>query len=107
MPWLQTTPSQAEGQLIVEDIPYPFVTRLRTSMRVEYLTEDLALVPAEDSAPVDNFMIAGSELNRPEPAPSNSDDGCQAGSLGRMNFMAFVGLAGLLALSRRRRHPRE
>jgi len=98
VPWLPT--GQAEMDVVRQDIPYPFVTRLRTDMRVEYLTEDLILVPAMDSSPVDSSLTAGTELGRPASA---SNDGCQAGSLGRMNTLAFASLAAFLALARRRR----
>jgi len=84
---------------INEDIGYPFVTRLRTLTRVDYLDEDLVLTPARDPSPVDRFLIAGQEIAR----PASADSGCAAGRLGRLHPLGLIGLAGLLALGRRRR----
>jgi len=84
---------------IKDDIGYPFVTRLRTTARVEYLNEDLVLTPARDPSPVSRFLTAGQEIGR----PAGLDSGCAAGRLGRLHPLGLIGLAGLLALGRRRR----
>lgn len=45
----------------------PYVTRLRTRMRTEYIDADLQLTPAADSSRVSNFLLAPRDLNRPSP----------------------------------------
>ena len=97
LPYLPGGPD--EESRIREDIRYPFVTRLRTTMLTDYLDEDLVLVPSADSSPVPRVLRAGQEIGRPETA----DSGCAASSLGRLHPLGLIGLAGLLALGRRRR----
>jgi len=79
-----TTEADAEAALIRADLPAPYLTRMRTSMRVDYLTEDLVLAPAEDASGVDRFITAGTELNRPF---DDDGGGCQANGNGGANAL--------------------
>ncbi len=44
-------------------IHYPYLTRLRTSMLVDYLDQDLQLALAEDSTDVDRELYAQRDIN--------------------------------------------
>ena len=98
--------SGAETALISQDIPVPYVTRLRTSMRIENLNEDLILVPAEDPSPVGRTIVAGREIERP--FGDAEEDGCTVNG----NSRAHVAMIAFILLStwwfwRRPRRRRE
>lgn len=83
--------------------PTPYVTRLRTRIRTEYITEDLQLAPAADPTPVSNVLTAPNDVNRP--SEPDCSDGCAAGSrrVAGLSTLALLMLGLLVALGRRRR----
>ena len=90
--------SFGEFELIVGDNPYPYITRLRTSMLVDHIDEDLVLIPAEDSQSVSRDLLADRELNRP------GEGGAVSCSYARDSIGgAGLALLAALALVRRRR----
>ena len=105
--WI-TSPEQV---VIAERLPYPYITRLRTSMLVDHLSEDLELAPAYDWARVSSFLIAYGEVNRPGGDCDNfgtydPEYGCSAGArVGQVAGPLLLVLVGL-GWSRRRRGRR-
>ncbi len=78
-----------ELERVRADIPYPYLTRLRTRTFTEYLDEDLVLVPAEDSTDVPTFITAGEDID-----PPGDDDGCATGRpRAHVAMIAFVALS--------------
>lgn len=51
-------------------LPYPYLTRLRTRMPVEYLDEDLALRPSDDASDVSNLLTAQDPSGRSAEPPA-------------------------------------
>jgi hypothetical protein len=87
----------------------PYVTRLRTSMLVENLNQDMELAPAADTSDVSSFMLASIDLNRPEDV--DCDDGiyCAADASAGTNaaFIAGIMIIGVMLVLRRRRPRRH
>lgn len=65
-----TTPEEAEIASV--GLPYPYVTRLRTTMLTDYLTDDLELMPASDTSDIWRVLQASKSINDP-PAPTCPD----------------------------------
>jgi hypothetical protein len=84
---------------------YPTITRLRTRMLVDHLTDDLELVPATNPFPVGTQLFALHDANRPPDV--DCDEGICATGLGRRDRGTIAGLVlfgvGVVALRRRRR----
>jgi hypothetical protein len=88
------------------DIPYPYLTRLRTRILVEHIDEDLQLAPSADSTDISNFYLAPNDLNRPADVECEDDAGCTAGvggGLAGASGLALFMIAGLAVVLRRRR----
>jgi hypothetical protein len=97
----------AELAPIQEDIPFPYVTRMRTRMLVEHLDEDLILVPAADPAGVPRTILAGEEIDRP--FGDSDDDGCTVHRNPRAHAitLALIALATWWGWRRPRRSRRS
>jgi hypothetical protein len=97
--WFTTTDDVGE---VIADLPggSAFITRLRTSMLVDHLDEDLMLVPAEDASEVSNILQPGQELNRPF---GDDDGGCEASQTARGHVLFLLFIAASLAFMWRRR----
>jgi hypothetical protein len=108
-----------EVQFAAENIPYPYVTRMRTDQLLEHLSEDLLLGPSADAGDVDNVIQVQNAINPPPPPtcpdwngdgrPDTWDDyntpargtfGCQAGAGAGAGLLLLAGLALLLARRR-------
>jgi hypothetical protein len=101
--------SAPDVDLAVVGIKYPIVTRLRTSMLVDHLTEDLELRPSADVGWVSTNLRAAINVNRPEDVVCEGDgagSACKVG-LGRRERGAIAGLVlflmGVVALRKGRR----
>lgn len=98
-----SSPAEQEIGLVRQDLPQPYITRLRTSMLVEYLTEDLILANAVDATEVSRFIEPGDEINR----PFEDKGGCRAeGNAGGNALFLVLMLAAVqqsLQWRRRRR----
>lgn len=102
--------SSAERMVVYELQPYPYVTRLRTRMLVDYLGDDLELAPDDEYWDVSSSLVAWNEVNRPQgdcDQESNRRYGCSAGAVGARLGQAFgptlLVLLGLAWRQRRRR----
>jgi hypothetical protein len=103
--------SSPERNVITELQPAPYITRLRTRMLVDHLSDDLQLSPAFDWARIDNFLVAQREVNRPTgncDALFDPEYGCSGAAgarLGQVLIPMLLVLGGLL-WRRRRLTPR-
>ncbi len=109
-----------EAEFAQRGIKYPYLTRLRTSMLIDHIADDLLLAPAADPTAISSTLNAPNGINQPPPLecpdwdgdgePDSwsdaSDDqligcGCVATNAG--GGAATLGLALLVALGLRRR----
>lgn len=106
--------SSSEPNLIFAQQPFPYVTRLRTEMLVENLSEDLIVAPAADSTDVSSTLLAYSEINRPQGSCGDAEirrHGCAAAA-GSVKIVETIGptllvvfaMIGLGRVRRRRKH---
>lgn len=67
----------SEVEIASQNIPYPYLTRLRTEQLLEHLSEDLVLGPAADASSISRFLQAPNGVNFPPPptCPDWDDDG--------------------------------
>ncbi len=89
--------------------PYPYVTRLRSRMLIDHLTDDLELRPAADASQVSNFLQVQTALNAPVCPPVTSDEEgtCAVAISGRARAaLAPLGLGLLLLVAMRARRRR-
>ncbi len=105
--WL---PDSGDVAVLRENITYPYVTRLRTSMLVEHIDQDLQLAPADDPGDVSNFLFAPIDINFPtNVCGGTTDDGgiyCKVGMASGRDAAILAGLmmfGVMLVLGRRRR----
>jgi hypothetical protein len=95
-----------DERLISSIVRFPYLTRLRTSMLVDHIDEDLILVPAADPSDVWPDLVAGMEIGRPfDDSAAAADEGCRVGRRSRAGGYLFALLMVLIGdrLLRRRR----
>lgn len=102
-----------EVQLATENIPYAFLTRLRTDQLLEHLSEDLILAPSANAEWISRTLFASTGINAPPPPPPCPTDwvdppsparalfGCAA--TGASGWGGGLLLLGIAAVLRRRR----
>ncbi|HTM19121.1 MAG TPA: DUF2330 domain-containing protein [Kofleriaceae bacterium] len=100
--------TSAEALQLYQMQPYPYVTRLRTRMLVDHLSEDLQLQPSYDWARVSSFYVASQEVNRPGGDCGPFEYGCSGGGTRTAQLLVpmSIVLLGLLWRSRRTRRAR-
>lgn len=89
-----------EHGLLAATTHYPFVTRLRTRMLVDYLTDDLQLAPAADASPRPRDLVAGQSINGD--CPTESAAGFASIGGGGAQAAILVAAVWLLGFARRR-----
>lgn len=93
------------------NMPAPYITRLRTSALVEYIDQDLELAPAAVSLPVDNFFLAPIDVNRPADVDCGNSDSSSDGIYCTVDtsngkgaaVIAMLMALGVMVVTRRRR----
>jgi hypothetical protein len=83
-------------------VHYPYLTRLRTRMLVEHISEDLQLAPAEDASDVSREHVAARDVNY-ECADGAAASGAGPLHDGRLQSLLLVALALAAGAGRRSR----
>ena len=86
--------------------PYPYLTRLRTRMIVEYLNEDLQLGPSADAGWIGTQLFAPNDVNKPPDVQCSRAPSVAFGvSRGARGFllMTLIMIAGVAFVTRRKR----
>jgi hypothetical protein len=65
LPFPVVTSDDPDSVLVRGSQPYPYLTRLRTRMIVEYLDEDLQLGPSADASQISTQLTAPNDVNKP------------------------------------------
>jgi len=97
--------SSPEAQLVYGLQPYPYVTRMRTNILVDHVSDDLELGPASDWSNVASGLYAYTEYNRPSGGNCNQVMyGCSGAAMGARFGQTFGPLALVLLVLGWRRH---
>jgi hypothetical protein len=102
-----------DARLVSFDVGTAYVTRLRTSMLVENISDDMELAPAADTSDVSSFLLAPIDINRPEDVNCGGGDGdgiyCTADTSNGKGAAFIAGLMffGVMLVLRRRRPRRQ
>jgi hypothetical protein len=99
----------ADARLASFDVGTAYVTRLRTSMLVENINDDMELVPAADASDVSSFLLAPIDINRPADVNCDDDGGiyCTVDTSNGKGAAFIAGLMFLGVMLVMRRRPRR